>query len=172
MNKPGTRAVTVTKFDMSYNSLDQLPEHIKELNGITTRQPAAANPAPKPTERATINASEKDIQDAMIDLLRLSGWLVLRVNGGSMVAGDGENEKRRYVRFCYWYGPGDEADSGIPDILAFGPDGRAIMVEVKRPDKRGNLSANQQRFQAAAVAVGAEHYVLCDVEELAAVLAV
>ena len=114
-------------------------------------------------ERATNAASEKEIQDGMIDLLRLTGWLILRVNGGSVAVDD------RYVRFAYWYGPGCESDSGISDIIAM-KDARCVLVEVKRPDKRGNLSSNQKLFQQAALDAGVEHYVLCSVEELEAIL--
>jgi hypothetical protein len=166
--------------------LDQLPpehraEAARQIADDNERKRPSRGPgktalpivqAGKPVERAghaTIGASEKDIQDTMIDLLRLSGWLVLRINGGSMTVGDEDGAKGRYVRFCYWYGPGDEADAGVPDLIC-SKAGRTMYIEVKRPDKRGNLSPNQQRFQAAAVAVFAEHYVLCGVDELEAVL--
>ena len=123
-------------------------------------------PVPRQSRQneAQTGATEKDIQDAMIDLLLLSGWLVLRVNGGSVAVDN------RYVRFAYWYGPGCESDSGISDIIAM-RNGRCILVEVKRPDKRGNLSPNQKLFQQAALDSGVEHDVLCSVDELAGVIA-
>lgn len=171
----------------TYTSIDQLPPEYREqaaaqmANKRPSRHPAlradlvvkGGQPVARQSReiRAQTGVTEKDIQDAMIDLLRLSGWLVLRINGGSMTVGnEGGNGRSRYVRFAYWYGPGCESDSGIPDIIAM-RNGRCILVEVKRPDKRGNLSAHQRSFQQAAVEVGAEHYVLCSVDELATLLA-
>lgn len=107
-------------------------------------------------------ATEKDIQDAMVNLLRF-GWLVLRINGGAMEV-DG-----RYVRFAYWYDPNGERNDGIPDLLAF-KGNRYLLIEVKRPDKRGNLSPGQVAFQQAAIEVNANHYVLCSVDELQEVI--
>lgn len=120
----------------------------------------------KPVKREkqpTAGVSEKQIQDAMAALLRY-GWLVVRVNGGAM-----ETEGGRYVRFCYWYDANGERGDGIPDLMAFRGD-RYLLIEVKKPDKRDNLSQGQLDFQAAAIEVEASHYVLCSVEELEAVI--
>ncbi len=108
----------------------------------------------------TLTASEASVQTAIIKLLLLDNWLVLRINSGVM-----EKEDRR-VAFCRWWAPGhDGENAGVSDVLAF-KAGRGLIIEVKAPGKKHKTRASQKRFLAAAADVGATHVVADCIEDI------
>ena len=88
--------------------------------------------------------SEAQIQKDICEYLRLSGYLVFRMNAGKV---------RHNVAMC---------PPGTPDLLAVSPRGRVRWIEVKRPGK--HLSHDQElmhedlqvRNQEVIVAYGVE----------------
>lgn len=108
-----------------------------------------------------MQASEAEIQDAIIEALIYDGWLVLRVNAGAMDV-DGE----RYVRFGMWQCLGmDEQDAGQPDLVA-ARDGRVLFIEAKRPDG-GRQRKSQVRFMEACEQTGNAYVLARGVEDVA-----
>lgn len=86
--------------------------------------------------RAAVSArrpkvSEHDVQRQIIEWLRWSGWLVLRINSGATLHEATVTSARRFVRFV------DAGDPmlAVSDVLAF-KDGMLLAVEVKRPGWR------------------------------------
>lgn len=104
---------------------------------------------PKPTE--------KQIQNQILDWLRLMGGFVVRINSGAM-RGDHKG-KRWYMRF--------NDTPGCSDILGVWR-GRALAVEVKRPG--GKLTEHQERFLDAWQRAGGLAVVADSLDGLRAVL--
>jgi len=75
---------------------------------------------------------EKDIQNAIMDWLKLKGWYALRINSGAQFK-ENSKGKKYMIRL---------APPGTPDIIACTPKGRFIGIEVKRP---GNKPTKLQR---------------------------
>lgn len=67
---------------------------------------------------------ERDIEQAIITALRLSGWVVMKI----------PNEAVYRVRV-------QGVRRGAPDLVVFGEGGRVVLLEVKSP--RGRLSLHQ-----------------------------
>lgn len=98
---------------------------------------------------------EKDVQKAIVDLLVLQSFLVLRVNQGSRAIAATKKHKRRFIRFAYWLARGvEETHAGIADIIAVGPEGKFWAIEVKAPGKRERLTDAQEKFLNAVTEAG------------------
>ena len=76
---------------------------------------------------------EKDILAQIRDYLRLTGWLVIRLNSGAVPARS--NGRRRFIRF--------NDTPGCSDLLAL-RGGVVLLAEIKRPG--GRATAAQQSF--------------------------
>ncbi len=74
---------------------------------------------------------EKDIQSAILQLLRLKGYFVWKQNSAGIMKTDGH------------YIPSQMP--GIADIIGVDPKGRFVGIEVKRPG--GKMSDLQRGFQ-------------------------
>jgi len=81
--------------------------------------------------RAGKGAPEREVLRAVMDWLKARGFLRWRVNSGAL-----ETPGGRHVRF---------GAKGMADVIALGPEGRAIFVECKR-ERGGRLSAEQAAF--------------------------
>lgn len=106
-----------------------------------------------------------EIQRAILKLLVVDGWLVIRPNSGAM-----ETEEGRYVIFIRWlalgYAPEDGKNEwntkGVSDILAFHPARGALAVEVKgdgdtlKPEQELFLEAWEQAGGVSIVAESVE----------------
>ena len=68
--------------------------------------------------------SERDIQRAIIDILRWHGWMVREISQPRVVSGD---------------------LVGVPDVIAF-RHGHTLLVECKRPG--GRMRQSQRQFEA------------------------
>lgn len=77
--------------------------------------------------------SEKDIQDAILDYLKVIGIFAWRQNTGCMEINEGSN--RRFIRFGL---------VGMSDILGVLPDGRMLAIEVKTD--KGKTTEYQEAF--------------------------
>ena len=73
---------------------------------------------------------EKDIQKAIIEVLELKKWLVVKVNNVGIKKENGSFIPPR--------------QRGISDLIACSPRGRFYAIEVKRPG--GKLTEDQDRF--------------------------
>lgn len=140
------------------------PDYQAAFGAEPTKHPAltAVNINDWQAHMETIKASEKDVQQAVIDLLLWSGWGVIRVNCGGM-----ENSNGQYVPFVYWYANGQSASDGVSDLLAF-KDGRQVFIEIKAPGKPQR--ANQIKFMTAVMGVGCEYWLIDDVDQIAPLL--
>lgn len=69
--------------------------------------------------------TEKDIEQAIITALRLSGWVVIKIPNEAVY-----KQRVQGVR------------KGAPDLIAFGAGGRVVLLEVKAPS--GRLSPHQR----------------------------
>lgn len=93
--------------------------------------------------------TERAVQSAIMQYLRLRGYYVLRLNAGALLDAQG-----RSVRMH---------PAGTPDLLAI-KDGRAVFVEVKRP---GKMPTERQRLMMAELRTyGARCICATSVEEL------
>lgn len=97
---------------------------------------------------------ESDILSQCRDWLRLTGWLVLRVNSGATVAE--HKGKRRFFRFC--------DTPGVSDLLAL-KGGVFLGCEIKRPGNKP--TAKQLSFLDAVRRHGGMAIVADSVESLA-----
>ena len=76
-----------------------------------------------------LKLTENDVESACIDLLRIRGWYVIRLQSGLFKTPDG-----RWVRV---------GKKGLPDYVAMHAVYPAFFMETKRP--RGNPDAEQER---------------------------
>ncbi|HEY0076836.1 MAG TPA: VRR-NUC domain-containing protein [Abditibacteriaceae bacterium] len=82
---------------------------------------------------------ESVIQQSIMEHFFANGWLVVRINSGSMKTSNGG-----YLRAYRIFGmPEKWASSGLPDVVAF-RGSRALLIEVK--DRLGQLRDTQVRF--------------------------
>lgn len=79
--------------------------------------------------------TEKEIQKAIIDLLRLKKYVVFKHHSTGFTIQNGETRTFRY------------GDKGISDIIACSPSGRFVAIEVKK--KGGKVSDEQLAFLAS-----------------------
>lgn len=112
--------------------------------------------------------TEAHVQRDCLNLLLSLGFLVIRVNQGSVTQEATETQARRHVKFATWQAPGFLPQSaGISDILAIEPGcGRLWAIEVKRPGKLTNTTESQRYFLRAATEAGAVSVVVDNVELL------
>lgn len=75
---------------------------------------------------------EKDIQEGIIQYLRLMKYVVFKHHSTGFTVRNGKTAPFRY------------GDKGVADIIGCAPNGRFIAVEVKRPG--GVISDDQQVF--------------------------
>lgn len=104
--------------------------------------------------------TEKEVQRQCILLLMHSGYLVLRINSGSMMI------NKRLFRAYIVENNGKSA--GMSDLLAL-KGNRALLIEVKK-GKGGKLSRNQNEFIELAERCGVKVHVVKDLEELENIL--
>ena len=96
--------------------------------------------------RSATAASERNIQNAIIDRLRWHGWMVRELSQPRAVSGE---------------------LVGVPDVIAFKP-GHTLLVEVKRPG--GEVRASQRQFALEIEPHGAPtlaHWITSDVDDFA-----
>ncbi len=106
---------------------------------------------------------ERDIQKLILDALRIHP-LVARIERINVMAGRlvGKNGKAsRFIRSC---------KAGRVDLDGFTTDGRVIAIEVKRPQKRNNLTIGQTDYLNAVRAAGGLAGVATCVEEALAIV--
>ena len=103
---------------------------------ITAAEFRAMHPA-REAPRRTNRKPEAAIQNAVLRLLRLRGWLAIRYNSGGFRVGD-TGYFRGYII------AGLNSSAGHPDVVGFKGD-RAVFIECKAPG--GVLSKNQIRFR-------------------------
>lgn len=84
--------------------------------------------------------TEAAIQKAIINLLVMHGWIVIRINSGGQKAEytTKSGEKRtRWFWFAKWFASGyDEEKSGVSDLIATSPAGQTVYIETKSPGKK------------------------------------
>lgn len=85
------------------------------------------------------SALEKDVQQAILAYLRLTGAFVVRINSGAFPAE--RHGRRRFVRF--------NSEPGCSDILGVLSDGRCIAVECKRPGWKFRPNDRHEQEQAS-----------------------
>lgn len=93
--------------------------------------------------------SERDVQRAIVDLLRWRGWMVRELSQPRMVSGD---------------------IVGVPDVIAF-HSGHTLLIECKRPG--GRLRDSQKRFIEEIdphLDTTLQHMVASDIDEFQKVL--
>lgn len=91
--------------------------------------------------------TENTVKNAIIDYLRRSGWLVLRVNSGAITQQD--KGKKRFFNFAKWFVLGESPQTaGVSDILALHPYYPPLAIETKTPERKNNVSEAQDKFLA------------------------
>ena len=84
--------------------------------------------------------TEAAIQKAIINLLVMHGWLVIRINSGGQkaeYAAKSGQKKQRWFWFAKWFCSGrDEEKSGVSDLIATSPAGQTVYIETKSPGKK------------------------------------
>ena len=100
------------------------PNQLKRITAkahplVVKRSKALKNKIPAP--------HEKEIQRAVLKLLKDMGIEAWRTNSGMQVHEATENSKRRVIR---------SAPPGTPDIIGWLPGGRFLGIEIKRPGER------------------------------------
>lgn len=101
--------------------------------------------------------TEKQIQDAVLDTLRLHGAVAIRVNNGMIPL---EYKGRRRV----FRGTDTQ---GVADILAC-YRGKFLAIEVKRPG--GKQRPTQLEFQASIDRAGGSYFVVTDWRQVGQIL--
>jgi hypothetical protein len=129
------------------------------LLGIGVREVAGIDRADRVAEAVegggdVKRSTETDLVRACLQYLALQGILAWRVNCGAAVAT--HQGKRRFVRFA--------SRTGLPDICAILPGGKALFVEAKSPG--GRLRPSQREFLTLAGGAGALCLVVRGVGEL------
>lgn len=106
------------------------------------------------TKQRAVVPLEHDIQNAIVDYLRMRGYLVLRLNAGATVI-EQPNGGRRVIRGM---------PAGTPDLQALKAGQPALFIEVKRP---GNKPTERQ-YQAMRelISHGAACLVATSVEDV------
>ena len=108
--------------------------------------------------------TENDVKNQVVEYLRMTGWLVLRINSGAVVGQD--QNKRRFFWFAKWFTLGKEPQTaGIADILAF-KDGRALAIETKRPGSENRITEAQREFLATWADHGGQWCVVSRLDDL------
>lgn len=103
--------------------------------------------------------SEAGLKKALVQLLELKGWLVLRFNSGAHVVPATLTVARKFIR----YGP-----KGMSDLLALKAGRPALFIEVKA--KRGRLEESQKDFGRNVLAAGHCYLIVRSVDDLLAAL--
>lgn len=91
-------------------------------------------------------APEAGVQRAIIELLVMRKFLVLRINQGGFF--DQSYGKRgKFVRMAYWEALGFEKEhAGISDVVALSPLGHFWVIEVKAPGRIKKVTDAQSLF--------------------------
>lgn len=97
---------------------------------------------------------EHEIQNSIIDYLRMRQWYVLRLNAGAAVI-EQPNGSRRVIR---------GVPAGVPDLLALKQGERALFIEVKRPGRKP--TDRQYEAMHELVSHGASCLVATSVEDV------
>jgi len=100
--------------------------------------------------------SEKQIQRQIIEMLNYSGCFVYGQNAGQIPI-EGMNGKTRMIKV---------GKKGIADIIGLRKsDGKFVAIEVKTPERRGNVTFYQQQFLEQVKEYGGITGVATSVEE-------
>lgn len=99
---------------------------------------------------------EKDVQNAVVELLRKAGYMVIRLNSG------GFHNGKRFVRFYHIFGA-ESPSEGASDLLAF-KGSEALLLEAKT--RRGKLSEAQEQFRDYAAQHGVSVFTVRSVEDV------
>lgn len=132
---------------------------IKDMNDF--RKQIKANSVPTKTRKKKNKNEEHKLQDTLLQILNLNGWLAVRLNSGMM-----KTEAGNYFRAYTIYGAG--VSSGLPDIIAFRGN-KYLFLEVKKDEKQ-KLNANQLKFQQYSNAKGLPYYVIYNIDQLQIIL--
>lgn len=111
---------------------------------------------PRLPKLQSLEPSEAQVQDALIQGLQRRGWLVVRVNSGAFKMPHG-GFFRAYLVAGLCDAKGRPACSGFPDVLALraAPDGSGIVARLfELKAKGGELGEAQERFRDFALARG------------------
>ena len=92
--------------------------------------------------------TEKDVERAVITAMRLAGWVVAK----------GPNEAG-YLRFFAGL------RKGFPDLVALGPQGRCVLLEIKAPS--GSLRKEQRFVHEVLRELGHDVRVVRDLADIA-----
>lgn len=102
------------------------------------------------------NLSESKVQKQICEYLIKLGWLVIRINGGSIHARG---------RFVYFYKiMNNKRSKGLSDIIAL-KNNEAVVIEAKK-NKGGILSPDQREFIALAKSKGVKVHVIENIDQL------
>lgn len=115
--------------------------------------------------------SEHTIQDAIIRVLLLKKYMVIRFNSGAFSSETERKDGTKSTRFVRFYTiANNKKSAGLSDVW-FGKDGKCTYIEVK--SKTGRLSKNQEefielcnRFKMPIIVADNWEYVLDYVEKL------
>jgi hypothetical protein len=100
--------------------------------------------------------TEKQIQNQIRDWLTLNGHRVIRVNSGAVAAE--RNGKKRFLRF--------NDSPGCCDLLVCVSGGRFAGLEVKTPQRRNEVTVDQQVFLDSVLRCGGIAGVVCGIEDV------
>lgn len=100
--------------------------------------------------------TEAEVQRQCVELLRKSGYLVVRLNSLST------KQQGRFLRSYYVFGS-ETPSSGMPDLLAFKAD-RCLLLEVKR--RIGKASEVQDAFHQLAAQYGVTVAVVRSIDDV------
>ena len=106
-----------------------------------------------------IDLKEKEIQSEIISLLRMKGFIVVRLNSGA------KQDGKRFIPFYKICNTNSFA--GLPDIVAFNKD-RYLLIEVK--SKSGKQRPSQRKFQELCQSKGIEYHIIHSEKELYQIL--
>jgi Holliday junction resolvase len=98
---------------------------------------------------------ENEIQKQLLEVLRASGWLAIRMNSGAVKVGS------RFIRNYIIHNNGKS--SGFPDIFAI-KNGEILLIEVKRAG--GKVSPAQIEFHELVKKHGSKVHVIDNVDNL------
>ena len=99
------------------------------------------------------NETEKQIQKAIIDYLRLKKYVVFKHHSTGFTSKGGEIRTFKY------------GDKGISDLIACTPEGRFCAIEVKRK-KGGKVSDDQKYFIEQVKANGGIAFVAYSIDDV------
>lgn len=101
------------------------------------------------------DATEQEIQKAILDYLKLKGFIVFKHRN----VGIYKQDTKQYIPLAF-------GEKGIPDLIACAPDGSFWGVEVKR--RGGKISPDQTDFIQRVRAKGGHAFVAYSLDDVMA----